>query len=148
MNRAQKVAVGAVCALCIALVAATFALFHGYFDHGLFEIKQTDWSSSGRVALLAKRFDHQALSSDVYFVVIGNHMFSATELRNAYHGPRVIFSAASDCLRIRWNDPHNLTVSCHDGLLDTSHIENIKQHQSGDVAIAYVNIPDINRGKE
>jgi hypothetical protein len=72
-------------------------------------------------------------------------MFSAIELRNAYHGPRVIF-AASDCLRIRWNDAHSLTVSCHDGLLDTSHIENIQQHQSGDVAIAYVNIPDINRG--
>jgi hypothetical protein len=148
MNRVNKVGVSVACALGIGLVVATFALFHGYFDHGLFEIKQTDWSSSGNVAILAKRSDHQALSSDVYFVVIGNHMFSATELRNAYYGPHVIFAAASDCLRIRWNDPHNLTVSCHDGLLDTSRIENIQQHQSGDVAIVYVNIPDINRGKK
>ena len=59
--------VGAICALCVALVAATFALFNGYFDHGLFEIKQTEWSSSGNVTILAKRSDHQALSSDVYF---------------------------------------------------------------------------------
>ena len=47
MNRALKIVVGVLCALGIAFVAAAFALFLGYFDHGLFEVKHTDWSSSG-----------------------------------------------------------------------------------------------------
>ena len=59
MNRALKV----LCASGIAFVAAAFALFRGYFDHGLFEVKQTDWSSSGKVAIVAERSDHQALAA-------------------------------------------------------------------------------------
>jgi hypothetical protein len=145
MNSAEKARAGALCALGIALMTGVFALFRGYFDPGLFEIKQSDWSSSGKVAILAKRSDHHALSSDVYFVLIENHMPSATELRNAYHGPRVIFAAASDCLRIRWSNPHSLAVSCHDGSLDPGYIENVQQHQSVDVTITYVNIPDVNQ---
>lgn len=141
MSNAERIAVAALCALGLALMTATFALFHGYFDHGLFEVKQTDRSTSGHVAVLAKRSDHQALSSDVYFVLIEDHVPSATELLNAYHGPRVIFAAASDCLRIRWGDPHTLAVSCHGGSLDAGHIENVQQHQSGDVTITYANIP-------
>ena len=126
-------------------MAATFALFRGYFDHGLFEVKQTDWSSSGKVAILAERSDHQALSSSVYFVLIGDHVFSPTELRTAYYRDHGIFAAATDCLSVRWTDPHNLTVSCRGESLDASRIENVQQHQDGDVKITYVNIPAINR---
>jgi hypothetical protein len=147
MNRVKKVGVSVACALGISLVGATFALFRGYFDRGLFEVKQTDWSSSGKVAILAERSDHQALNSDVYFVVIGDHVSSPTELRAAYHRNQRIFAAASDCLSVRWTDAHNLSVSCRGEPLDANQIENVQQHQSGDVAVIYVNIADIKRGK-
>jgi hypothetical protein len=146
MNSAVKITVGALCVVAVALGTASFPLFRGYLDRGLFEVKQTDWSSSGKVAILAERSDHQALRSNVYFVLIANRVLSATELQSAYYRPHVdvIFAAASDCPQIRWSDPHNLVVSCSDGSLDQGHINNVQQHQSGDVRIAYVNIPDIN----
>jgi hypothetical protein len=43
MNRAKKVGVGVLCALGIALMAITFALFHGYLDHAQFEVKPGNW---------------------------------------------------------------------------------------------------------
>jgi|SRR5580658_1076770 hypothetical protein len=147
MSRVKKVRVSVACTLGIALVAITFALSRGYFDHGLFEVKQTDWSPSGQVAMLAERSDHQALRSDEYFVLIGNHVFSPTEVRDAFYGRREVFNAASDCLSVHWSDPHNLTVSCCDGSLNASQI-NFQRLHTEDITITYVNIPDINRGKK
>jgi hypothetical protein len=147
MSSAKKAGVGVASALGIALIVATFAFSCGHFDNGLFEVKQTDWSQSGQVAMLAERSDHQALRSDEYFVLIGDHVFSPTELRDAFYGRREVFSAAGDCLSVRWSAARNLTVSCRDGSLDASHI-NLQRRRTRDVTITYVNIPDINRGKK
>jgi len=147
MNRVNKVGVSVACVLGISLVVATYALFRGYFDDALFEVKQADWSTSGKVAILAERSDHQSLRSDEYFVLIGDHVFSPTELRAAFYRDHGIFAAASDCVSVRWTDAHNLTVSCRGKPLNENQIENVQKHQIGDVAIAYVNIADINRGK-
>jgi hypothetical protein len=59
--------------LAVGLLMATGVYAHGYFDHGLFQIKQAEWSPSPpqRVAVVAERSDHQAMSSDVYFVLVG-----------------------------------------------------------------------------
>jgi len=141
MNKTKKLAVGAICALGVALVLIVFALFHGYFDRGKFEVKEANWSSSGRVAMIAKRSDHEALSGDVFFVLIGDHMFSPTALRSAYYENRVIFAADADCLSVRWSNPHNLAVMCSDGSIDPRHI-GVRKRQNGDVAITYVNVPD------
>ncbi len=72
--------------------------------------------------MIAERSDHEALSGDVFFVLIGDHMFSPTELRSAYYENRVIFAADADCLSVRWSNPHNLAVMCSDGSIDPSHI--------------------------
>jgi hypothetical protein len=84
MSRLTKIDVvvgtmlGVVLLMGALLATGWYALFHGYFDPGLFEIKQVEWSSSTprRVAVVAKRSDHQAMSSDIYFVIIADHVFS------------------------------------------------------------------------
>jgi hypothetical protein len=145
MSKGKKVLAGAICALGLALVIFVLALFRGYFDHGLFEVKEVTWAplGSARVAIVAERSDHDALNGDDYFVVIGDHVFSPTELRFAYYSDSVVFAAANECLSVRWSDLHNLTVFCRDGTIDSDHI-NVRKPQARDVAINYVNIADTN----
>ncbi|MFL6428644.1 MAG: hypothetical protein ACJ71S_10405 [Acidobacteriaceae bacterium] len=144
MKKTLRTAVIIVCALMIALMVTVYALFHGYFDRGLFEVKQATWSSSKEVAVVAKRSDHQALSGDQYFVLIGDHSFSTRELTHAYHSNAVIFSADSDCLKVHWEDSHKLVVTCHDGSIESTHIA-VQQRRSGDVTVSYTNIPNLSR---
>jgi hypothetical protein len=95
MTKVGKIAGILIATLTVALVASLIALFHGYFDQGKFEILDAQRSTSGQIAMLAERSDHQAMSSCVHFVVVGDHLFSANELRHAYHSSAVIFSAAA-----------------------------------------------------
>jgi hypothetical protein len=120
---------------------AIYALFHGYFDRGTFEIKSAQWLTSKEVAFVAKRADHQAMNNDEYFVLIGDHLFSPTEIRHAYYGDGVIFRAISDCLTLRWADSHDLQVACGDGSIIPSYIA-VQKYKSGDVSISYLNIPN------
>jgi hypothetical protein len=125
-----------------AVVAIVFALFRGYFDHGKFEVTKMEWSSSGQLAIVARRSDHEALSGDAYFVLIGDHLFSPTELRRENYSHAVIFSTSRDCLTLRWEDSDNLVVTCGDSSIEPGSI-NVQQRRSGQVAISYVNIPNI-----
>src|SRR5215472_4391428 len=123
------------------MATGVYALFHGYLDHGLFEVKQVEWSPSAprRVAIVAERSDHQAMSSNVYFVLVAGHVLSATELRRAYHSDDVVFAAASPCLNVSWKDPSQLVVSCPNGTIDSAHID-VRKPAADNVAITYVNI--------
>jgi hypothetical protein len=145
MTKVSKIRLGAlfVVGLVLLLATTTVALFRGYFDHGQFEVQEANWSSStlARVAVVAKRSDHQAMDSDVYFVVIADHVLSPTELRMAYHSDQVDFAAANDCVSVRWIDPHNLEVSCRHGTVDSQHIDVLKR-KTGNVAITFVNVAD------
>src|SRR5271154_2249213 len=102
------------CVLGAAMVALVFGLFHGYFDHGQFEIENAQWSSSQQAAVIAKRSDHEALSGDQYFVLIAGHLPSPAELKHAYYGDGVIFRAGRNCLTLRWKDPNDLLITCAD----------------------------------
>jgi hypothetical protein len=126
-----------------ALIVIACLLFRGHFDRGQFEVKETSRSSSARFAIVAERSDDEAMSGYVYFVLMGDHVFSPAELRTAYYSGHVIFAAASDCLSVRWSDPHNLTIMCREKSIDARHID-VQLRQAGDVAISYVNIPDKN----
>jgi hypothetical protein len=134
---------GVVLSVGLLMATGVYALFHGYFDHGLFEIKQVEWSPSAprRVAVVAERSDHEAMSSDIYFVLIGDHVFSATELKRAYYSDDVIFAAASDCFSVSWSDPHHLLISCGNGTIDSAHID-VRKTRTDDVVITYANIAD------
>lgn len=149
MSSAIKIVLGIAFLLGVLLTTGIYALFHGYFDSGLFEIKQVEWSSPSprRVAVVAERSDHQAMSSDQYFVFISDHIPSATELRLTYYSHDVIFRAAGDCLSVRWTDSHSLTITCAMGSPDPLYTAGIavQKRRFGDVAIKYVNIADIGK---
>lgn len=139
MSRATKLMGYVACVLAGGLAITAYLLFHGYFDHGHFEIKQAQWSPSRRVAVVAERSDEQALSSYTYFVLIGDHVYSPSELRHAYYSDAVVFSAASNCLTLHWEGPNTLVVTCSGPHLDQQHID-VEKRKSGEVSISYVNI--------
>ena len=121
-------------------LGVVYAVFHGYFDRGNFQVERTEWSSSNQLVIVAKRSDHEALSGDQYFVLIGDHAPSATDLRRAYYNNGVIFRASSQCLTARWADLHHLVIACDDGSIQPSQIA-VQQDQIGDVKVRYESIP-------
>ena len=123
----------------MAVAGCVYALFHGYFDHGHFELKQSQRSPPNRVAMLAERWDEQSLGGLQDFVVIGDHTYSPAELRHALYSDAVIFSALSDCIKLRWDGPKKLIIRCEGSTIDTRHI-NRQKHQVGDISVSYENI--------
>jgi len=130
--------------LIVLILAATivFLLFTGHFDSGKFEVIKTSWASPELVAMVARRSDHEALSGDQFFVLVGDHTFSARELRHAYYQDGLIFRADSACVTTSWKDARNLVVSCPDGSIEAGAIA-VEQRRKADVGVSYVNIPII-----
>lgn len=139
MKRTTQVVTVVVCILLMLLVTGIYLLFHGYFDSGQFEIKEARWSPSKQVAILAERSDHDALGGLEYFVLTGNRLLSPTELRHAYYSNKVIFSAGSNCLDLRWDGSNKLVIRCVGPTLDRDQI-NAQNQRSGNISILYENI--------
>ena len=141
MTHRFKVSLIALGAVALLATAVLYALFHGYFDQGQFEIKRFEWSSSNQVAMVVERIDpNEALGGLDYYVLIGNHLYTPTELRHAYYSEAVVFSALSnDCLRVRWDRPDRLVIKCEGSIVDANHI-NSQRQRIGDIAISYENI--------
>ncbi len=130
--------IGVVLVAILAIVVV-YGLFHGYFDHGQFEIKQVQRSSKNQLAMLVERSDNDALGGLVYYVLIGNHLFTPAELRRAYYSNAVVFDASRNCLMLHWDGPDRLTIRCNGSTLDSDHI-NAQRKQLGEVTISYENI--------
>jgi hypothetical protein len=139
MKRSFKISLFGMGIVAILVIAGLYALFHGYFDHGQFEIKQSQRSSANQVAMIAERSDHEALGGLEYYVLIGDHLFNPAELRHAYYSDAVIFSALSDCMTIRWDGPDRLIIRCDRSTIDMRHIDAQKQ-RIGNTSIVYENI--------
>jgi hypothetical protein len=135
----MKIAIKMIVAIGVILFVLGYLLFHGYFDHGKFEIKQVQWSSSKQVAMLAERSDEEALGGLTYFVLIGDHVFSPDELRHAYHSDARVFAAMATCLDLQWKSSRNLVVACNGSYVAQEDID-VEKQQSGEVTITYVNI--------
>jgi hypothetical protein len=58
MRKKSKIALGVIAALTCLCVVLIYLLFRGYFDVGLFEVKQAVWFSPHQVAIVAERSDH------------------------------------------------------------------------------------------
>jgi hypothetical protein len=140
MNKGKSVALIVFLTIGTTLVTGVYLLFHGYLDHGRFEIKDAAWSSSTQVAVLGKRSDREALNGDQYFVVIGDHLPSVNELREAYYRGDVIFRADRDCLALRWTSSQRLSITCVDHSIEPAQIA-VEQHQKKNVTIVYDGIP-------
>jgi hypothetical protein len=130
------IAVGVVLILGASL---SYGLFHGYFDHGQFEVKQVRWWSANQAAMVVERSDQQALSAYTYFVLIGDHVFSPSELRHEYRSSAVVFAAADNCLDLHWQGPTKLVIACNGQRLTREHID-VEKNQSGGITILYNNI--------
>ena len=139
MTHFFKISLVGVGAVAILAMASLYALFHGYFDDGQFEIKQFQWSSTNQVAMVAERSDHEALGGLEYYVLIGNHLFTPAELRHAYYSNAVVFNASTDCPTLHWDGPNRLTVRCNGSTVDTNQI-NAQRQQIGNIAISYERI--------
>jgi hypothetical protein len=144
MRRQGQLIIAALAVLLIGFVWCVYALFHGKFDHGSFEVAQTDSFSSTQLAVVAKRSDHEALSGDQYFVVIGDHPLSAANLKRAYYHDGVVFRAGSTCLSVRWASAHELIVSCGDHSIRADQIA-VRRTQIGDVMVSYEGIPPMEK---
>ena len=139
MTRLLKISSAGAGAAATLTMACLYGLFHGYFDPGHFELKRFEWSSTGQVAMVAERLDDYALGGLQYYVLIGDHLFTAAELRRALYSDAVVFSGPSDCLTVRWDSPNRLTIRCNGAAIDRDHI-NAERQRIGDVAISYENI--------
>jgi len=117
-----------------------YGLFHGCFDRGQFEIKQAQWSPAKQVAMVVERSDQPALSGYTYFVLIGDHIFSPSELRHSYHSSTVVFAGADSCLNLHWQGLTTLVINCNGQTMTQEHID-VEKNQSGGTAIFYDNIP-------
>ena len=140
MTHFLKISLVGLGGVAILVMATLYGLFHGYFDHGQFEIKRSQWSSTNQLAMVAERSDHEALGGLDYFVLIENHLLTPAELRHAYHSDAVVFSALTDdCLMLHWDGQNKLTITCNGSTVDRNHI-NAQKQQIGDISIAYENI--------
>jgi hypothetical protein len=137
MNKSAKLAILIVCSTVTALVV--YGLFHGYFDRGQFVIKQTRWSDSNQLAMVVERTDQDSLGGLTEFVVIGNHVFSADELKHAYHSNAVVFAATTTCLTADWRGGKTLNLKCDGARIDQAHID-VQKRQTADVNVFYENI--------
>ena len=131
--------------LLLALVGSVYLLFHGYFDRGNFETLSATWSNARLVAVVAKRSDHEAMSSDQYFVVIADRLLSPRELRHAYYyGNGVAFRSWAGCLSAVWASSKHLHVASCGLEIPADYIAD-QREQVGGVTISYENIQRKNR---
>jgi hypothetical protein len=140
MKNASKILLIVSGLVLILGAGLAYGLFHGYFDHGQFEVRQVQWSSANQAAMVVERSDQQALSGYTYFVLLGDHVFSPSELRHEYHSGAVVFAAADSCLDLHWQGPTKLLIACNGQTLTREHID-VEKQKSGEIAILYDNIP-------
>ena len=139
MRRRYVVASGIVL-LCLAVVLFFFLDFRGNLDPGRFEVLRAVRNSENIIAIVAKRSDDQAMSGDQYFVLVADHVYSATELRAALHRSHMIFNADRDGLKVYWSGPRDLVIEC-DSCGITKEGVNEQQFTTGNIRIQYLNFP-------
>jgi len=125
---------------CLAVSLFFFLDFRGNLDPGKFEVLRTTKNSENKIAIVAKRSDHQAMNGDEYFVFVADHIYSPKELRLALHRSPMIFDAADDGLDVRWAGPRELVIECKDCGITKSRI-NEQLFSSGTISVRYVNFP-------
>lgn len=139
MNMVQKIAVILGCTVTAVLVITVWALFHGYFDRGNFQVIRVTQSPQNLFAIVAKRSDNEALSGYQYFLLVEDHVLSENQLRHAYYSNDVIFRSDENCLQVRWNGPNQLVVTSCGQLVQDGQIA-VEKNRLGNVQISYENI--------
>jgi hypothetical protein len=139
MGRRYVVASG-IAVLCVAVVLFFFLDFRGNLDRGNFEVLRTVKNSDNKIAIVARRTDSEAMSSDLYFVFVGDHVYSPKELRLAVHRTHMIFRADRDGLDVRWAGPQQLIIECKNCEITKDDIDE-QRFRSGNISVQYLNFP-------
>jgi hypothetical protein len=130
--------------LCVSafLVTIWFLLgSRGVLDHtSKFAVVQQRWVSPRRVAMVASRTDNIALSGNTFFVVIGDHVYSAPELKRARYRLEAVFVTDRDRMNVEWAGENDLTVRCDDCGITKDRIES-QRFSDGPIRIHYVGFP-------
>jgi hypothetical protein len=140
VNKSDKWIAFSVCSVLIVVFGYHF--WHGYFDQGDFRLLSSKQSPTEKFAMVAKRSDHEVLNGGQVFVLLGDHIFSAPELRHAVNSPTVIFSTDRDCLSLQWRGSQDLVISCKGEPIEQGDITR-QLTNWGDVTFTYVNIVHI-----
>jgi hypothetical protein len=125
--------------VCVAAVCLVLVL-RGDLDSGRFEILQVERVSQTQIAMLAERSDHTALSGNTYFVVIGNHLYSAAELRKALYRSGAVFVVGRPGISLHWKNPKELVIRCGSCDIAKDTIEKQKWSDKG-ISISYSDFP-------
>jgi hypothetical protein len=140
MRKKHYIIASGIAVFCLAIGLYFFFLFRGNLDTGKFQVLRTTESLENRIAIVAKRSDHNALSGDVVFVFVADHIYSPNELRAAFHRQHMIFAADRDGLDVHWAGSHKLVIKCKDcGITKDRRDE--QQFRDGDISVEYVNFP-------
>lgn len=128
--------------LVLSSITTTWVLFgcRDIASTETFEIVESQSGSPNQIAILARRYDHAALSGDTYFVVIGTHLYDSAELRDALYHSHAIFVADRNGMTLRWSGPKELTIQCQQCGITKNRIESQKFSEGG-IAIQYVGFP-------
>jgi hypothetical protein len=140
MKRTESMITVVIAIFLTAFAWGVYTLFHGGFDNGDFHIQQAVPSSSGQLAIVAKRSDQQALGGEQYFVVVEDHLPSPADLKRSYYYDGIVFRAGSDCLDVRWKSTRVLLVMCRDSSIKADQIA-VERQRTGNVTVEYENIP-------
>ena len=138
-RRTLIVAVASVLAVVCAVTVFFVLDFKGYLDQGTYEVLKSETSPDGKLAILTRRYDHQALNGDEYFVLIADHRYSTSELRRALHSPQPIF-VADQTFDFHWISPRELTIECHGCGITRADIDS-QRFTEGAIGVRYVGFP-------
>jgi hypothetical protein len=136
-----------VIALSVIATAVTFpAFFFYHYDRGEFtEVQRVVSPNHLRTAILARRADRQALSSDNWFLLVGEkRSYNQDELSRAFHYRTYSFEDTHESpgnLHLDWGSDANLVVTCSPCEAVPLGVER-KRATAGPVHITYVGLPE------
>ncbi len=138
MTRLVKISLAEAAAVAILATVLVYLLFHGYFDDGVFEIRQSEcrlqikWQCWRTVRSPCAKRSRLLRAYRKSFV----HSHRAS---TCLHSDAVIFDSDSDVLTIHWDGPNRLIIRCNGPTIEKDFISAQRQ-RFGNIAISYENI--------
>jgi hypothetical protein len=140
LRRKHYVVASTIAVLCLAVGLFLFLDFRGCLDRGTFEVIQAAEGPGGRIATIARRYDHDSLGGNEYWVFVSDHIYSPKELRMAYYHSDKVFSADRDGFDVHWIGPNALEIDCNNCEI-TKDDMNEQRTSSGNVSVRYFGFP-------
>jgi hypothetical protein len=139
MKRSKRIAKWLAIALICAIGIWGILAWLGVLDTAPYSVTQSVVLSPDRIAMVGLRSDEAAMIGYEYFVVIGDHVYSPSELRRSFHSS--VFSTGLGSFTLEREGPNQLLIRCAANCSITKDIVEIQKFSKGDIAIRYVGFP-------